>query len=193
MREYLFILLATTLVNNVILTRFLGLCSFMGVSNKMDSALGMGMATTFVLTLAVAVSWVLEHYVLVPLDIVFLRILAFILVIAALVQFTEMFIQKVSPVLYRTLGIYLPLITTNCAVFGMALLNVQQGYDFLSGLLYGFGSALGFTLVMMMFTGLRERLALAKVPAAFAGVPIAFITAGLLALAFMGFAGLPVK
>ena len=193
MREYLFILLATTLVNNVILTRFLGLCSFMGVSNKMDSALGMGMATTFVLTLAVAVSWVLEHYVLVPLDIVFLRILAFILVIAALVQFTEMFIQKVSPVLYRTLGIYLPLITTNCAVFGMALLNVQQGYDFLSGLLYGFGSALGFTLVMMMFTGLRERLALAKVPAGFAGVPIAFITAGLLALAFMGFAGLPVK
>lgn len=193
MREYLFIVLATTLVNNVVLSRFLGLCSFVGVSNKMDSALGMGMATTFVLTLAVAVSWLLEHYVLVPLDIVFLRILAFIVVIAALVQFTEMFIRKVSPVLYRALGIYLPLITTNCAVFGMALLNVQQGYNFLSGLLYGFGSAVGYSLVLVMFTGLRERLALSNVPDAFAGVPIAFITAGLLALAFMGFAGLPVK
>ncbi|NJM12442.1 MAG: electron transport complex subunit RsxA [Synechococcaceae cyanobacterium SM1_2_3] len=193
MREYLLILLAATLVNNVVLSRFLGLCPFMGVSNKLDSALGMGMATTFVLTLAVAVSWLLERYVLVPLDIVFLRILAFILVIAALVQFTEMFIRKVSPLLYRTLGIYLPLITTNCAVFGIALLNVQQGYDFLSSLLYGFGSALGFTLVLVMFAGLRERLALASVPAVFAGAPIAFITAGLLALAFMGFAGLPVK
>lgn len=193
MREYLFIVLATMLVNNVVLSRFLGLCSFVGVSNKMDSALGMGMATTFVLTLAVAVSWLLEHYVLVPLDIVFLRILAFIVVIAALVQFTEMFIRKVSPVLYRALGIYLPLITTNCAVFGMALLNVQQGYNFLSGLLYGFGSAVGYSLVLVMFTGLRERLALSNVPDAFAGVPIAFITAGLLALAFMGFAGLPVK
>jgi electron transport complex protein RnfA len=193
MREYLFIVLATTLVNNVVLSRFLGLCSFVGVSNKMDSALGMGMATTFVLTLAVAVSWLLEHYVLVPLDIVFLRILAFIVVIAALVQFTEMFIRKVSPVLYRALGIYLPLITTNCVVFGMALLNVQQGYNFLSGLLYGFGSAVGYSLVLVMFTGLRERLALSNVPDAFAGVPIAFITAGLLALAFMGFAGLPVK
>ena len=151
------------------------------------------MATTFVLTLAVVASWMLEHYVLIPLDIVYLRILAFILVIAALVQFTEMFIRKVSPALYRTLGIYLPLITTNCAVFGMALLNVQQKHDFLSSMLYGFGSALGFTLVLMMFAGLRERLALARVPAVFAGAPIAFITAGLLALAFMGFAGLPVK
>ncbi len=193
MREYLFILLAATLVNNVVLTRFLGLCPFMGVSNKLDSAIGMGMATTFVLTLAVVASWMLEHYVLIPLDIVYLRILAFILVIAALVQFTEMFIRKVSPALYRTLGIYLPLITTNCAVFGMALLNVQQKHDFLSSMLYGFGSALGFTLVLMMFAGLRERLALARVPAVFAGAPIAFITAGLLALAFMGFAGLPVK
>ncbi|MCP5198185.1 MAG: electron transport complex subunit RsxA [Gammaproteobacteria bacterium] len=193
MRDYLFILLGAALVNNVVLVRFLGLCPFMGVSNKIDSALGMGMATTFVLTLAVAASWLLEHYLLVPLDIEFLRILAFILVIAALVQFTEMFVRKASPTLYQVLGIYLPLITTNCAVFGIALLNVQQKYDFISSLLYGCGSALGFTLVMLLFAGIRERLAMASVPATFAGAPIAFIAAGLLALAFMGFAGLPVR
>ncbi len=193
MHEYLLILLGAALVNNVVLVRFLGLCPFMGVSGKIDSALGMGMATTFVLTLAVSASWLLEHYVLVPLGIEFLRILAFILVIAALVQFTEMFIRKASPSLYQVLGIYLPLITTNCAVFGMALLNVQQQRDFLSSLLYGVGSALGFTLVLALFAGLRERLALARVPAAFAGAPIAFIAAGLLALAFMGFAGLPAR
>jgi electron transport complex protein RnfA len=193
MRDYLFILLGAALVNNVVLVRFLGLCPFMGVSNKIDAALGMGMATTFVLTLAVTVSWLLEHYVLAPLDIQFLRILAFILVIAALVQFTELFVRKASPSLYQALGIYLPLITTNCAVFGMALLNVQQQHDFLSSLLYGFGSALGFTLVMALFAGIRERLTLARVPETFAGAPIAFITAGLLALAFMGFVGLPVR
>ncbi len=193
MHEYLLILLGAALVNNVVLVRFLGLCPFMGVSGKIDSALGMGMATTFVLTLAVSASWLLEHYVLVPLGIEFLRILAFILVIAALVQFTEIFIRKASPSLYQVLGIYLPLITTNCAVFGMALLNVQQQRDFLSSLLYGVGSALGFTLVLALFAGLRERLALARVPATFAGAPIAFIAAGLLALAFMGFAGLPAR
>ncbi len=193
MHEYLLILLGAALVNNVVLVRFLGLCPFMGVSSKIDSALGMGMATTFVLTLAVSASWLLEHYVLVPLGIEFLRILAFILVIAALVQFTEIFIRKASPSLYQVLGIYLPLITTNCAVFGMALLNVQQQRDFLSSLLYGVGSALGFTLVLALFAGLRERLALARVPATFAGAPIAFIAAGLLALAFMGFAGLPAR
>jgi electron transport complex protein RnfA len=193
MRDYLFILLGTALVNNVVLARFLGLCPFMGVSNKVDSALGMGMATTFVLTLSVVVCWLVERYVLIPLDIAFLRILAFILVIAALVQFTEMFVRKASPTLYQALGIYLPLITTNCAVFGMALLNVQQPHSFLQSLLFGFGSALGFTLVMVLFAGLRERLALAEVPETFAGAPIGFIVAGLLALAFMGFVGLPVK
>ncbi len=193
MRDYLLILLGAALVNNVVLVRFLGLCPFMGVSNRIDAALGMGIATTFVLTLAVAVSWLLEHYVLAPLNIQFLRILAFILVIAALVQFTEMFIRKASPSLYQTLGIYLPLITTNCAVFGIALLNIQQQYDFISSLLYGLGSALGFTLVMALFAGIRERLALANVPAAFVGAPIAFIVAGLLALGFMGFVGLPVR
>jgi electron transport complex protein RnfA len=190
MTEYLLLLLSTALVNNVVLVKFLGLCPFMGVSRKMDSALGMGMATTFVLTLTTAASWMLEHWLLMPLGLQYLRILAFILVIAAVVQFTEMVIRKLSPGLYQVLGIYLPLITTNCAVLGIALLNVQEKNVFVESLLYGFGSAVGFTLVLLLFAGLRERLALAQVPAAFAGAPAGFITAGLLALAFMGFAGL---
>ncbi|OGT88147.1 MAG: electron transport complex subunit RsxA [Gammaproteobacteria bacterium RIFOXYA12_FULL_61_12] len=188
--EYFLILLSTALVNNVVLVRFLGLCSFMGVSNKLDSALGMGMATTFVLTMATFTGWLLEYFVLAPLDLGFLRILTFILVIAVVVQFTEMVVRKASPVLYQVLGIYLPLITTNCAVLGIALLNVQQGNGLLESLLYGLGSALGFTLVMALFAGLRERLALAAVPAVFRGAPIAFVVAGLMSLAFMGFAGL---
>lgn len=190
MSEYLLLLLATALVNNVVLVKFLGLCPFMGVSNKLDSALGMGFATTFVLTLAAVASWVLEHFVLAPLGLEFLRILTFILVIAAVVQFTEMAVRKMSPALYQVLGIFLPLITTNCAVLGVALLNIQEQHSFLQSLLYGFGSAMGFTLVMVVFAGLRERLALMQVPAAFAGAPIGFIVAGLLSLAFMGFSGL---
>jgi H+/Na+-translocating ferredoxin:NAD+ oxidoreductase subunit A len=162
----------------------------MGVSNKLDTAVGMGMATTFVLTLAAAASWMLEYYVLMPLNIGFLRILGFILVIAAVVQFTEMIIHKTSPILYQVLGIFLPLITTNCAVLGVALLNIQEQYSFTESLFFGFGAALGFTLVMIIFAGLRERLALMAVPVTFAGTPIAFITAGILSLAFMGFAGL---
>ncbi len=190
MSEYLLLLLGTALVNNVVLVKFLGLCAFMGVSKKMDGALGMGMATTFVLTLTTAASWMLEHWLLQPLGIQYLRLLAFILTIAAVVQFTEMVIRKMSPGLYQVLGIYLPLITTNCAVLGIALLNVQEGSGFLHSLLYGFGSAVGFTLVMLLFTGLRVRLALAQVPQAFSGAPIGFVVAGLLSLAFMGFAGL---
>ncbi len=190
MTDYLLLLLSTALVNNVVLVKFLGLCPFMGVSNKIESALGMGLATTFVLTLASAASWLLEFYILQALDIGYLRILTFILVIAALVQFTEMVVRKVSPVLYQVLGIFLPLITTNCAVLGVALLNVQQESSFIESLLYGFGSAMGFTLVLVLFAGLRERLALAEVPAAFAGAPIGFIVAGLMSLAFMGFSGL---
>jgi electron transport complex protein RnfA len=190
MSEYLLMLLGTALVNNVVLVKFLGLCPFMGVSKKMDGALGMGMATTFVLTLATAATWMLEHWLLAPLGIQYLRILAFILVIAAVVQFTEMAIRKTSPTLYQVLGIYLPLITTNCAVLGVAILNVQEKHAFVESLLYGFGSALGFTLVLLLFTGLRERLALAQMSETFSGVPIGFITAGLLSLAFMGFAGL---
>jgi electron transport complex protein RnfA len=190
MGEYVMLILGTALVNNVVLVKFLGLCPFMGVSNKLDSALGMGLATTFVLTLAAVASWLLEWFVLQPLDIGFLRILTFILVIAAVVQFTEMAVRKLSPALYQVLGIFLPLITTNCAVLGVALLNVQEEHGFLESVLYGFGSALGFTLVMLLFAGMRERLPLAQVPAAFTGTPIAFIAAGLLSLAFMGFAGL---
>ncbi|MDD5058851.1 MAG: electron transport complex subunit RsxA [Sideroxydans sp.] len=190
MSEYLLLLLGTALVNNVVLVKFLGLCPFMGVSKKMDGALGMSMATTFVLTLATAATWMLEHWLLMPLGIQYLRILAFILTIAAVVQFTEMVIRKTSPGLYQVLGIYLPLITTNCAVLGIALLNVQEKNSFMHSLLYGFGSALGFSLVMLLFTGLRVRLALAQVPPAFSGAPIGFVVAGLLALSFMGFAGL---
>jgi H+/Na+-translocating ferredoxin:NAD+ oxidoreductase subunit A len=190
MTEYLLLLLGTALVNNVVLVKFLGLCPFMGTSGKIDTALGMGFATTFVLTLAAAAGWLLEHLVLQPLGIGFLRILTFILVIAAVVQFTELVVRKLSPGLYQVLGIFLPLITTNCAVLGVALLNVQENNDFVSSLLYGFGSAAGFTLVMVMFAGLRERLLVAQVPAAFAGTPIGFVVAGLLSLAFMGFSGL---
>lgn len=190
MSEFLIIMFSTAIINNVVLTKFLGLCPFMGVSGKLDSALGMGLATTFVLTLAAVSSWIIEHYVLMPLDIGYLRILAFILVIAAVVQVTEIAVQKNSPALYQSLGVYLPLITTNCAVLGVALLNVQEKSGFIQSMAYGFGSATGFTLVMMIFAGLRERLALAAVPAAFSGTPIAFIVAGCLSLAFMGFAGL---
>ena len=188
--DIVLLLLSTALVNNVVLVKFLGLCPAMGVSKSMDAALGMGLATTFVITLASAVCWMLDNWLLVPFDITFLRILAFILVIAAAVQFVEMVIKKASPGLYQSLGIYLPLITTNCAVLGVALLNVQQGTGLMKSVLYGFGSSLGFTIVMLVFAGLRERLALAKVPEAFSGAPSAFITISLLSLAFMGFSGL---
>ncbi|MEF8712406.1 MAG: electron transport complex subunit RsxA [Accumulibacter sp.] len=190
MTAYFLLLLSTALVNNVVLVKFLGLCPFMGVSRNLDSALGMGLATTFVITLACAATWLLEHWLLAPFDLGYLRILTFILVIAATVQFVEMVVKKSAPALYQALGIYLPLITTNCAVLGLALLTVQEKMSFLKSLVYGFGSALGFTLVLLIFAGLRERLALARVPAAFAGAPVSFILASLLSLAFMGFAGL---
>jgi electron transport complex protein RnfA len=192
MSAFFLLLISAALVNNVVLIKFLGLCPVMGVSKSLDSALGMGMATTFVLTLAAAASWMLEHWLLVPFGLGFLRILTFILVIASVVQFTELFIRKMSPLLYQSLGIYLPLITTNCAVLGISLLNVQQAYGFFWSLAHAFSAALGFTLVLMIFAGLRERIAISRVPAAFAGAPIAFITIGLLALAFMGFTGLSV-
>lgn len=191
MNEFMVLLLGTALVNNVVLVQFLGLCPFMGVSSKIDSALGMGLATTFVLTLATAASWIIEHYILLPLDVGFLRILSFILIIAGVVQFTEMCIRSLSPTLYQNLGIFLPLITTNCAVLGVALLNSQQSNSFFHSLLYGVGAALGFMLVLVIFAGLRERLALADTSSLFVGPPIAFITAGLLSMAFLGFSGLP--
>lgn len=190
MQDIFVILLGTALVNNVVLVKFLGLCPFMGVSKSVDAAIGMGFATTFVLTLASVASWAVEAAILIPLHLEFLRILSFILVIAAIVQFTETVMRKVAPVLYRALGIYLPLITTNCAVLGVALLNIQEGHGFAQSLLYGFGSAAGFTIVLVIFAGMREKLTQLTVPAPFAGPPIAFISAGLLSMAFMGFAGL---
>ncbi|PIX96695.1 MAG: electron transport complex subunit RsxA [Hydrogenophilales bacterium CG_4_10_14_3_um_filter_63_21] len=190
MSEYLLLLLSTAIVNNVVLVKFLGLCPFMGISKKVDTAVSMGLATTFVMTLASASCWLLEHWLLAPLGMLYLRILVYILVIAVVVQFTEMVVRKTNPALYQVLGIYLPLITTNCAVLGIPLLTTQEKLPFVHSLLYGFGSAVGFSLVLALFAGLRERLAIAQVPAAFAGAPVGFITASLLALAFMGFAGL---
>jgi electron transport complex protein RnfA len=188
--DYVLFLLGTVLVHNVVLVGFLGLCPFMGVSSKLDPSIGLAVATTLVMGLGGASSWLIEHYVLLPLGIGFIRILAYIVVIAGMVQLIEMIIRKASPSLYRSLGIYLPLITTNCAVLGVPLLSVREGHDLTMAVLFGLGSGLGFSLIMVIFAGLRERLALANVPAAFSGPPIAFVTAGLLALAFMGFGGL---
>jgi electron transport complex protein RnfA len=190
MSEYLLLLLSTSLVNNVVLVKFLGLCPFMGISKKVDTAVSMGLATTFVMTMASASTWALEHWLLAPLGMLYLRILVYILVIAAVVQFTEMVVRKTNPALYQVLGIYLPLITTNCAVLGIPLLTTQENLPFVESLLYGFGSAVGFSMVLALFAGLRERLAIAQVPGVFTGAPIGFVTASLLALAFMGFAGL---
>jgi len=190
MSDLALILVATVLVNNFVLVKFLGLCPFMGVSRKPETATGMALATTFVLTLSSASSYLVNAWVLQPLGIGFLRTISFILIIAAVVQFTEMVVQKTSPLLYQVLGIYLPLITTNCAVLGVALLNVQESHSFIESLVYGFGAAIGFSLVMILFSGIRERVAAADVPAPFRGSAIALITAGLMALAFMGFTGL---
>lgn len=190
MRDLLLIILANGLVNNVVLSRFLGLCSFMGVSNKVSSAIGMAMATTFVLTMATSVGWIVEHAVLMPLGLEYLRLLTFIMVIDSLVQLTELFIAKQSPELHRTLGIFLPLITTNCAVLGIALLTIQEKLSFIQALVYGFSSALGYSLVIILFAGLRQRLEKSVLPDLFHGTPISFITAGILAMAFAGFGGL---
>ncbi|HBZ49629.1 MAG TPA: electron transport complex subunit RsxA [Halieaceae bacterium] len=188
--EYASLLLATALVNNFVLVQFLGLCPFMGVSNKLETAIGMSMATTFVLTLASACSYLMFYWILVPLGLEYLRTITFILVIAVVVQFTEMMVRKSSPLLHRVLGVYLPLITTNCAVLGVALLNLAQAHSFIMSLWFGFGAALGFSLVLVLFSAMRERIAAADVPLAFQGPAIAMVTAGLAALAFMGFAGL---
>jgi len=190
MQETLIILISTVLVNNFVLVQFLGLCPFMGVSNKLETAIGMSSATTFVLTLASVSTYLVNVFVLMPLGLEYLQTIAFILVIAVVVQFTKMFIEKSSPLLYRLLGVFLPLITTNCAVLGVALLNVTREHNFLQAALYGFGAALGFSLALVLFSAMRERLAVADVPVAFKGPAIGMITAGLMSLAFMGFAGL---
>ena len=190
MTSYLFIILGAVLVNNVVFIRILGLCPFMGVSKKLETALGMGAATTFVLTMACGASFVIDRWLLIPNQLEYLRTLSFIVTIAAIVQLTELVIQKTSPVLHQVLGIYLPLITTNCAVLGVPLLNIGLRHNFLESLLFGFGSAMGFTLALILFAGIRERLEAADVPVHFRGTAIAMITAGLMSLAFMGFAGL---
>ncbi|MCW8107756.1 electron transport complex subunit RsxA [Alteromonas ponticola] len=190
MSDFLLLLVGTVLVNNFVLVKFLGLCPFMGVSGKLETAIGMSMATTFVLTLASVSSYLVETYLLGPLGISYLRTLAFILVIAVVVQFTEMVVHKTSPTLYRLLGIFLPLITTNCAVLGVALLNLTEQHNLIESLIYGLGAALGFSLVLILFAAMRERLAAADVPLPFKGASIAMITAGLMSMAFMGFSGL---
>jgi len=190
MSEYLLILVSTILVNNFVLVKFLGLCPFMGVSNKLETAMGMGLATTFVLTLASICSYLANQYLLIPLGLEYLRTITFIVVIAVVVQMTEAIVHKTSPLLYQVLGIYLPLITTNCAVLGVALLNIQEDHGFIESALYGFGAALGFSMVLVLFSTIRERITVSDVPEPFKGNAIALITAGLMSVAFMGFSGL---
>lgn len=189
MNELLLLLLGTVLVNNFVLAQFLGLCPFMGVSGKLETALGMGLATTFVLTLASVCSFLLDSLILRPLGLEYLRLISFILIIAGLVQFTEMFIRKTSPVLQSVLGIFLPLITTNCAVLGVALLSARKQHTFLQAAVYGFGAAIGFTLVLVLFAAIRERTDNSDVPVPFRGHAIAMISAGIMSLAFFGFSG----
>ncbi len=178
------------LIENFVLVKFLGICPFMGVSKKTETAFGMGMAVTFIMTLASAITWALNTFVLIPFELDYLQTIAFILVIASLVQFVEMVLQKIMPSLYSALGIYLPLITTNCAVLGVALLNVQNQYNFLYSVVYGFSAAVGFMLAIVLFSAVRERLEHSNIPKAFKGYPIALIAAALLSIAFMGFQGL---
>jgi electron transport complex protein RnfA len=188
--SYILILISTVLVNNIVLVKILGLCPFMGVSKKLEASMGMAAATAFVLTLGSMTSWAINHYLLEPKDVVYLRSLSFIVVIAGVVQLTEMIMEKSFPLLYQMLGIFLPLITTNCAVLGIPLLNAQSGHNFIQSGIYGFGGALGFSMVLILFASMRERMEAADVPAPFKGSAIAMVTAALMSLAFMGFAGL---
>ncbi len=190
MSDLILILVATVLVNNFVLVRFLGLCPFMGVSRNLEAAFGMSLATAFVLTLSSAVSYLLHEYVLVPLDLGYLRTISFILVIAVSVQFTEIMVRRLSPLLDQVLGIFIPLIATNCAVLGVALLNVQQAKGFVQSVFFGFGAAMGFALVIVLFAAIRERLDVADIPLPFRGMAIALMTAGMMSLAFMGFSGM---
>lgn len=186
------IVIGSILVNNFVFSRFLGICPFMGVSKKIESSLGMGMAVTFVMTLASAVTWIVNNYLLEPFNLGYLQTIAFILIIASLVQFVEMFIQKTSPNLYKALGVFLPLITTNCAVLGVAIINITSKYSFIEATLSGFCGAIGFTIALILLAGIRERLEYSDIPVAFRGVAIVFISAGILALAFMGFSGMKI-
>ena len=187
--EYLLIFISAIFVNNIIFSQFLGICPFLGVSKKIDTALGMGMAVAFVLTLSAIVTWLIQYYLLVPFGLQYLQTLAFILVIASLVQMVEIVLKKVSPALYQALGIFLPLITTNCAVVGVAILVIQKDYSLVESIVYAFSTALGFALAMAVFAGVREQLALVKIPKGMQGMAIVMVVAGLLSLAFMGFSG----
>jgi electron transport complex protein RnfA len=189
LQHYILIIISTVLVNNIVLIKILGLCPFMGVSKKLEASIGMALATTFVLTVGSGSSYLISHYLL-GTELFYLRTLSFIVVIAGIVQFTEMFLEKTSPVLYQSLGIYLPLITTNCAVLGIPLLNVQENHNFTESLFFGFGGSIGFSMVLILFASMRERIEVADVPVLFKGNAIAMVTAGLMSLAFMGFAGL---
>lgn len=188
--EYFVILIAAIFVNNVVLAQFLGICPFLGVSSKVDTSLGMGMAVTFVMTISAVVVYLLQYYVLVPLGIGYMQTIVFILVIAALVQMVEIILKKVSPALYQALGIFLPLITTNCAVLGIAILLVQKEYNLGESVVFSFATAVGFSLALVLFAGIRERLDMEDLPKGMKGVPIALVTASILAMAFMGFSGL---
>lgn len=190
MKNLILIFISTVLINNFVLSYFLGICPFLGVSGKIESAMGMGMAVTFVMTLATSISWLIYHFVLAACGLLFLEYLVFILVIASLVQIVEMFIRKFSPALYQSLGIYLPLITTNCAILGAALFMVARNYNFLEAVVFGFSGGLGFSLILLVMAGIREELHYADIPAVFRGAALTLITAGLLALVFMGFSGL---
>lgn len=190
LKDLLIILISSSLVSNVVLSQFLGLCPFLGVSKKTNTASGMGVAVIFVITLASAVAGVIYKYILTPLDITYLQTIVFILVIAALVQFVEMFLKKFIPALYEALGVYLPLITTNCAVLGVALTNVQKNYGILAGVVNGFATAVGFTISIIILAGIREKMEYNDVPESFKGMPIVLVTAGLMAIAFCGFSGL---
>ncbi len=189
-KELLIILISSSLINNVVLSQFLGLCPFLGVSKKTNTAVGMGTAVIFVITLSSAVTGLIYQYILVPLDLTYLQTIVFILVIAALVQFVEMFLKKFMKSLYQALGVYLPLITTNCAVLGIALVNVQKNYGILQGVVNGFATALGFTISIVILAGIREKMEYNDIPESFKGMPIVLITAGLMAIAFCGFSGL---
>ena len=193
MFDIFMLMLSAILIENFIFSKFMGCCPFLGVSEKPDTALGMGCAVTFVMTLSSAVTWGVYRYILLPFGLEYLKTIAFILVIAALVQFIEMFLKRFVPALYSALGIFLPLITTNCAVLGAALLNIQNEYSFIESVVYGFSAALGFTLAIVIFAGIRQRLVLANPPKSFSGFPLILIAAGLAAMAFAGFAGLSIS
>lgn len=188
--EYIFIFIAAVFVNNIVLTQFLGICPFLGVSNKVDTALGMAAAVAFVMTVATLFTWLVQNYILEPLGLGFMQTISFILLIATLVQMVEIILKKISPALYQALGVFLPLITTNCTILGVAIMVIQKDYNLLTSIVFSISTAIGFGLALIIFSGIREQLSLTKIPEGMKGIPISLITAGILAMAFMGFSGI---